>query len=289
MWILFAALGALAKALTSVVRKKIADTNPAIYVFLSFSIISISLSVVTMLAPSDSLGTVKYGLLPLVLSGLVQTIAIRANMFAFRHEQLSYITPMFALTPLYAAIIGLVILNERPSAVGLAGIFAIVCGVYVVTSDKGIGLRQTATRILHSKGARVGMLIPIAYAVSATMNKAAINDGVTPLASVAFISAVMGLCNIYVLKTSWSHVVDTLKDINLRKYILIASMLGIASVGFAALALNEAFASYALGIRRLDVLITVLIGWKYMGDNNALRRIIGAVIMTIGVVMLSVG
>ncbi len=287
MWILYAALGALAKALTSVVRKKISKRNNAIYVFLSFGLITIAVTLIVLIAPGESLGSIKYAPLALIISGLVQTVAIRANMYAFKHEELSYITPMFALTPLYAALVAYLTIGETPSGLGILGITAIVVGVYIVTSSKGIGIRKTLKHIARNKGARAGMLVPLSYAVAATFNKDAINQGVTPIASLILITAVMSIGHIYVLFNNRNELKETIRDKSLIRLIFIASLFGVASIGFASLALNGAFTSYALSIRRLDVLITVFIGWKFMGDSNFVRRITGASIMVVGVLLIS--
>jgi uncharacterized membrane protein len=289
MWVIYALLGAIAKALTSYIRKKISKTNNAIYVFLSFNIIVVIITLLVLLIPGESITSIKYAPLALIISGLIQIVAIRANLYAFKYEELSYITPMFALTPLYAAGIGYLLLGEVPSWLGMLGILAIVFGVYTVTNKNGVGLAKTAKHLLKNKGARAGMLVPISYAASAVFNKDALNKGVTPLASLIIIMLVMGMAHIYVLFKNTQEVKSTLKDSKLRNLILLASLTGVASVGFASLALNDAFASYTLSIRRLDVLITVFLGWKFMGDSDFVRRIIGTVIMTIGVVLVSIG
>lgn len=131
------------------------------------------------------------------------------------------------------------------------------------------------------------MVIPLAYAVAAIFNKAAINSGVTPIVTVVGIMAVMTLSHLHVLKRSLPEIRQTLRDKRLRRLILAASVFGVGSVGFASLALSDAYTSYVLGIRRLDVLITVVIGWKFMGDGNFARRFTGAAVMTFGVLLVS--
>ena len=289
MWILYAALGAISKAITSFIRKKIAQKNNAIYVFISFAIISAATAAIAYIAPGESLASIKYAPAALIASGVVQIIALRVNMYAFKHEELSYITPMFALTPLYAAIVAFLLLGELPSTIGFIGISAIVLGVYTVTSSKDIGVRETLKHLASNKGARAGMLIPITYAVSATLSKQAINEGVTPIASVVLITGVMFVGHSYVLTKYRDELAATLRDWNLMRLILIASFFGVASVGFASLALSEAFTSYGLIIRRIDVLITVFLGWKFMGEKDFARRITGAAIMFIGVLLVSLG
>lgn len=241
------------------------------------------------MAPDESISSIEYAPLALVISGIVQIFAIRANMYAFKHEELSYITPMFALTPLYAALIAYITIREVPSALGMLGILAIVAGVYAVTSSKGIGPKETIKRIANNKGARAGMMVPIAYAVGATFNKIGINQGVSPIASAALITFTMFIGHFYVVFRYPEEIKQTLKNKNLLGLIVLASIFGVASLGFGSLALKDAYTAYAIGIRRLDILITVLIGWKFMGDNNFLRRITGALIMTAGVVLVSIG
>lgn len=254
--------------------------------FLSFALITLSVIIMTFLIPGESLSSIKHAPIHLVLAGFVQIIAVRANMYAFRHEELSYITPMFALTPLYATVIAYFTLGETPSTLGLIGILAIVSGVYTVTSTKDIGIKDTVKHVFNNKGARAGMLIPMAYSVSAIFNKGAINQGVTPVASVVLITAVMCIAHMYVLIKNRQEVIDTITNKPLLRLILLVSVFGIGSVVFASLALTDAPTSYVLSIRRLDIIITVIIGWKFMGDSNFTRRITGSLIVFAGVVMI---
>ena len=144
MWVLFAVLGAVSKALTAVFRKKISTSDSGIYVLLSSAVITVMLLGVAALVPGERLSSVVNAPVALILAGLVQMLAVRANMYAFKHEELSYITPMFALTPIYAALIAYVTLGEKPSMVGVLGIVALVVGVYIVTGSREVRLKDTA-------------------------------------------------------------------------------------------------------------------------------------------------
>jgi len=211
MWAIYAILGAFAKAFSSVIRKKIAKTDNSVYIFISSGLITIILVVLVSFIANQSLSSVRFAPLTLLIAGLVQIVAIRANLYAFKYEELSYITPMFALTPLYAALIAYFTIGETPSTIGILGIVAIVVGVYAVTTSKKVGVMSTFIRLFKNKGARAGMLIPIAYAVSATLNKDAINHGVSPIASVAMISGVMNLSHSYVLFNKGSVIRKTVR------------------------------------------------------------------------------
>ena len=289
MWILFAVLGAIAKALTSALRKKISYVSSPVYVFMSMGIVAVILSTVSLFLPSESIGSTLNNPPLLLVLGLINIAALRLNLFAFKHEELSYITPMFALTPIYAALFAFVTIGEQPSALGLLGVITITIGVYIVTKTNGVSFKDSLLRITQNKGARAGMLVPIAYAAGSTINKDLLNQGVTPLASVAAVTAIMSLWHVYVIPFRRQELADTLSNAKLTKTIILTAVLGVGSIGFAALALNDAFTSYTLSIRRLDVLITVIIGWKFMNDSNTKQRLIGAVILTAGVVFVSFG
>jgi drug/metabolite transporter (DMT)-like permease len=287
MWIVFAILGAFSKALTSTFRKKLSTTDSSIYVFVSYTIVSLLLLLITIIMPNESISSVANAPLYIILVGFVHLATMYVNQYAFKYEELSYITPMFALTPIYTILLAFVIVGEIPTWVGALGIAGIVLGGYIATSAKNNTILETISHIAKNKGARAGMLLPILFAAFGSLNKEAIVNGVTPIASVAASSIIVATASSHVLLTKFKTLSATLRDPRLVRLLIFASLAGVGSVGFSALALEGAITSYVLSIRRLDVLITILIGWKIFGDSNTKRRLIGGSIMIAGVFLIA--
>lgn len=61
-----------------------------------------------------------------------------------------------------------------------------------------------------------------------------------------------------------------------------------ASGYFHILATASTFTSYATSVRRLDAVISILLGWRYLKETNIRIKLIGAGVMTIGTIILAI-
>ena len=59
-----------------------------------------------------------------------------------------------------------------------------------------------------------------------------------------------------------------------------------ASGYFHILATASTFTSYATSVRRLDSLFSILLGWRYLNETNIRIKLLGAITMTIGALLL---
>ena len=68
--------------------------------------------------------------------------------------------------------------------------------------------------------------------------------------------------------------------------ILGGGISSFASGYFHILATASTFISYATSVRRLDSLLSILLGWRYLKETNIRIKLIGAGVMTIGTLLL---
>jgi uncharacterized membrane protein len=70
--------------------------------------------------------------------------------------------------------------------------------------------------------------------------------------------------------------------------VLGGGLSSFASGYFHILATANTFTSYATSIRRLDALVSVLLGWRYLKETNIRIKLIGATVMTTGTILLAI-
>jgi uncharacterized membrane protein len=61
-----------------------------------------------------------------------------------------------------------------------------------------------------------------------------------------------------------------------------------ASGYFHILATASTFTSYAVSVRRLDAVFSVLLGWRYLKETNIKVKLAGSIIMMAGTVLLAI-
>lgn len=72
-----------------------------------------------------------------------------------------------------------------------------------------------------------------------------------------------------------------------KKYVIGATLSAFVGSFFHILAVGGSFASYAASIRRFDSVISVGLGWRYLRETNIKNKLIGALLMVIGAIIIA--
>jgi len=288
MWFLYALIGAVGKSYSGLFRKKIAKSvSSAMYVWVAYSLI---LLIFTPFMFSRFMELKRIVIeLPIVVLGAVLSnlLATKLNMEALKREELSYTAPLNAMVPLFTLLIAGLFLNESPPRFGVLGVFAIVAGAYIVSIKPGrIHWYDPLKRLITSTGAQLSIIVTLLYAVNTVLTKVMTNDGFGSLSIFYVTTAIGWLFLIYVpiFKHSELRAIER-SD---KFAVLGGGFSSFASGYFHILATASTFTSYATSVRRLDSLISILLGWRYLKETNIRIKLIGAAVMTIGTILLAV-
>jgi drug/metabolite transporter (DMT)-like permease len=288
MWFLYALLGAIGKSYSGFFRKKIAKSvSSAMYMWIAYSLILIVLTPF-MFSRFTELKAVALEL-PIVLLGAVVTnlLATKLNMEALKREELSYTAPLNAMVPLFTLLIAAVFLNESPPRFGIIGVLAIVAGAYIVSSKPNqMHWYDPLKRLVTSAGAQLTIAVTLCYAFNTILIKVMTNDGYGSL-TIFYLITIIGwlfLIHVPLLKRKEFKAVGRSDKLA----ILGGSISSFAGGYFHILATANTFTSYATSVRRLDALISILLGWRYLKETNIRIKLIGAGVMTVGTVLLAI-
>jgi drug/metabolite transporter (DMT)-like permease len=288
MWFMYALLGAIGKSYTGFFRKKIAKSvSGSMYIWVGYSLILIALTPFMIPQIADVL-QVLVGL-PLVVLGatLSGMVATQLNLEALKREDLSYTAPLNAFVPVFTLGIAILFLGESPPGLGLLGIGAVVAGAYIVSIQPGrIHWYDPLKRLLTSAGAQLSLGVAFCYAINTVLMKVISNDGYNAFV-ILYVTTLVGW--VLMLHVPLSRRAE-LKAIGRsdRLAVLGGGLSSLASGLFHILALASTFTSYATSVRRLDAVISVLLGWRYLKEKNIRLKLIGSIIMTVGAVVMVV-
>jgi len=288
MWFIYALLGAVGKSYSGFFRKKIAkNVSSAMYIWVAYTLILIAFAPF-MLSDFSELKRAIIEL-PLVVIGAVLSslFATKLNMEALKREELSYTAPLNAFVPLFTLLIAGVFLNESPPKYGIIGVLAIVTGAYIVSiKPDRINWYDPMKRLVTSAGAQLSIAVALFYAFNTVLIKVMTNDGFGSL-TVFYLTTLIG----------WGFFlyVPLLKNKELKAIersdkfaVLGGGISSFASGYFHILATANTFTSYATSVRRLDSLISILLGWRYLKETNIRIKLIGAGVMTLGTILLAI-
>lgn len=288
MWFIYALIGAVGKSYSGFFRKKIAKSvSSAMYIWVAYTMI---LLVFTPFMISRFADIKKVLIeLPIIVLGAVLTnlLATKLNFEALKREELSYTAPLNAMVPLFTLLIAGVFLNESPPRFGVLGVVAIVIGAYIVSiKPDRINWYDPLKRLVTSTGAQLSIAVTFLYAVNTILTKVLTNNGGSAL-TIFYLTTVIGwlfLLYVPILKHKELKAIGRSDKLA----VLGGGLSSFASGYFHILATASTFTSYATSVRRLDALISIMLGWRYLEETNIRIKLIGAGVMTIGTILLAI-
>ncbi|CCH56276.1 protein of unknown function DUF6 transmembrane [Fibrisoma limi BUZ 3] len=222
---------------------------------------------------------------------LVGLFALIGNVFLVKALQigdLSVLGPINAYKSVVGMLVGIFLLNEIPSAVGVVGVVLIVVGSYIVLGNtqqrKGF-----SWGVFQRPEVRLRLAALLFSAIDGVLLKKAIVLS-TPttaffywcLFGFLFSLVWIGLT----LRQQWQHQVRLLFS---QRTTYLALFL---TVGLTQIASNVALAGmqvgYALALFQTSALISVVFGYQFFRETNIIRKLIGATIMVVGAVLITV-
>jgi drug/metabolite transporter (DMT)-like permease len=288
MWFLYALIGAVGKSYSGFFRKKMAGhVSATTYMWVSYSLILFVLTPIMLSRFSDLTDMLLE--MPLVVFGasLSLMIATQLNLEALKREELSYVAPLNAFVPIFTLIIAALFLDETPPKFGVLGVLFIVLGAYAINlrADR-VKWFDPLLRLVKNTGARLSLAVAFGYAVNTVLFKVISNHGYDSFSTMYAATAFGWLLLIYVPLTKRNELQASLQSS--KTVILGAAVSSFAGSFFHILAVAGTYASYAVSVRRFEMLFSVLLGWRYLKETNIRNKLIGSLLMTAGAIVMAI-
>ena len=287
MWFLYALLGAVGKSYSGFFRKKMAgNVSASMYMWVSYSLLLIVLTPFMLSRMPQVADMLLHSTLVVFGAAFSLMVATQMNLEALKREELSYTAPLNAFVPIFTLIIAGLLLNENPPSLGMLGILAIFIGAYVVNlRPDRLSWYDPLVRLISSTGAQLSLGVAFGYAINTVLMKVVSNQGYDSFSIMYAITAIGWLLLIYIPFKKHDELAATVRS---NKVVLLgAAASSFAGTFFHILAIASTYASYAVSIRRFDMLISVLLGWRYLKETNIRNKLIGSVFMTAGAVIMA--
>ncbi len=286
MWFIYALLGAIGKSYSGFFRKKIAKSvSGSMYIWVGFSIILLILTPFMLSQLRDVVDILVRFPVVIFSAAVSYMIATQLNLEALKREDLSYTAPLNAFVPVFTLGIALIFLNESPPYLGLIGVVLVVIGAYIVSIEPGrVTWYDPLKRLVTSTGAQLSIGVAFCYAINTVLLKTLTNNGYNAFI-VLYVTTLVGwvlLLNVPLSKR------EELKAIGAsdKRAVLGGGLSTFAGNFFHILAVASTFSSYAASVRRLDAVISVLLGWRYLKEKNIRNKLVGSMTMTAGAIVM---
>jgi len=222
--------------------------------------------------------------LALLIGGSLNVITTILYMKAIKHSDLSITVPMVTFTPLFLLLTSPLIVGEFPSFFGLIGVLLIVAGSYTLNiKQRHEGYLAPFKALLKEKGPKLMLLVAFIWSITSNIDKIGVQNSSAifwVITTDIFIALIMFPIMIYKSRTNMHHIRTSYKVL-----LPIGLFSAIASI-FQMIAISLTLVAYVISIKRTSAIMSVLFGHLIFKEEGVKERLLGAVIMVIGVLFI---
>jgi len=215
----------------------------------------------------------------------LEILAVWLYMRALQASPLSLTVPFLALTPVFTTVTSFVLLGERPDGSGLAGIFLIGLGAYLLHVHLSRqGILEPLRAVWKEKGSRLMIGVALVYSVTSNLGKMAVQHSSASFMAAVYLP-VLSVAFLPLLR--WGGVRPGQIRSGWALFLLIgASQALMAFFHFRAISLI--LVSYMISVKRLSLVLSVVLGWLFFHESRIGQRLLGSLLMLAGVALILV-
>ena len=281
MWPLFAFATAFLETAKDVVGKQGAQkTNEYMTAFAMQFFEAILLSGVLLIVGIPVIQPMFW----VVLLGFCITIPSASILYmrAIKLSPLSISIPMLAFNPIITALLAVFFDHKFPSPLGWTGIGLVCIGLYCLRLTKDVikkGLWYPLFRIIDEPGAVAMLGVSFIWSVGAHLSTAAVRTS-SPLFAV-WAGAVVGATILFVIMQNRGGSFSLFQK-NAGKLISLGVIDGLSNLAMYT-ALSTGLTVYVVSIKRTNMLWSSLMGKILFGESVGKIKIIGLLMMLLGI------
>lgn len=217
-----------------------------------------------------------------LVSAILHLLYFVALQIGYRKADLSVVYPVArGAGPLFSVTGAVLLFKERPGILALAGILLIISGVIVMTGFK----IKKGTDVM--KGLNYGLLTGAFIAAYTLWDKAAVVDHHVSAVFITFASMLLPLT--LLLPTSIKNHTEVMIEVKTHwKQILAVAVLQPLSYLLVLIAMKTTPLTYVAPVRELSIVFGVFFGINLLKEKDSVKRIIAAVIILSGIVLLAI-
>lgn len=224
-------------------------------------------------------------------SGVLHTIYFIVLLRGYRKADLTVVYPLARGSgPLLSSMVAIVFLGEHISAMGLAGVVAVVLGVFLIAGGPGLfrNTHSAERRQRIRKGILYGLLTGVfiasytvvdGYAVKMVFMSPILVDYFGNFVRLAFLLPTL-LRKPEEARTLWRAQ---------WKYATVVGVISPVSYVLVLYAMQVAPLSHVAPAREVSMLFAALIGGQLLGEGDRVARFFGAACIGVGVMALALG
>ena len=288
LWLPLTLVSAVTLAVSDALTKKaLSRHNEYLVMWLRIALALPMLLPLLLLEPIPSPGTGFHR--AFFTSLALEVIATFLFMKALKLSPMSLTLPFLSLTPVFLLVIPFLLLGERITAAGAAGILLIAIGSYALNMGKiSEGLLAPLRAIRKEQGVLCMIGVAFIYSFTSTLGKQAISTSAPLFFAVTYYAALAAVLAPVALFQGRTELRGKALAPLLR-VMLVPAALNAVMVATHMLAMNMTNVAYMISVKRTSLLFGVLFGRFLLHEGGLRERLSGAAIMVAGAALIILG
>lgn len=290
-WFYAAVFSALSWGVISVIAKKLMDHDSSEAYTALYTVLSLIFYTPLFLyfALSQTVNYTAIASAALLFSVLGNIAAFIAYNTSIKEGELSRIIPFTRLTPIFTAIFAAAILGEVITYKLGIGILMATAGSILVMKEKNIDYINSIEDRIKSNAIQLAILSSAIYGLTSVADRYA-TQIIQPEIYTFFLF--LGMSTgflIYTEKSSKHSFKELLKDFRNDKTLYTVTGLLAAGATYSIFySFSNAPASRVTPVLQLQVLVSVIAGALFFGEDDILRKLVGSLILISGIVLVAI-
>ena len=221
----------------------------------------------------------------LLIGGSINAVTTILYIKAIKVSDLSLTVPLVALTPLFMLLTSPLIVGEYPKFFDYIGILLIVTGSYLLNiKEKSQGYLAPFKALLNEPGPKFMLIVAFLWSITSNFDKI----GVKNSSPIFWLFSLFGTMSVLLLPVLLHKTPNPSRQI-LKQLPMLAAMGFFNAIGVLCQmqALTLTLVVQVIAIKRTSVLMGVLFGHFIFKEKNIQERLLGAGIMVLGVLFIS--
>jgi drug/metabolite transporter (DMT)-like permease len=280
----------ISNPLSNVFQKKLTGNSarPVFIILVTYVLLSLAMLPILFRPLPVQLGPSFFMNMSLcVLLAIVGNTLIVA---ALRITDLSVLGPINAYKSIVSLLLGIFILGEIPTVLGVVGILLILVGSYFFIDQTSTRQdRQSIGKLFKDRGVQFRLAALLFSAIEAIFLQKALLLS-SPLITFvfwcilgAFFTLIFGT---FLLKAGIKNDIGAFKQ-RTPMFLMLAITTGLMQLS-TLYAFGVLQVGYSLALFQTSALLSVVFGYKFFREQNVLRRLVGASIMVTGAIFIVV-
>ncbi len=285
-WYVFAFGSAILNTLFQIIRKKAVSKEHA----MNFESVRAMYEVllVLFLIPFINWSFDKSVIILIYIVSLIATIGILYSSKAFRHGEISLISPWANIRPFFVAVLAFIFLNEAVTLKQAAGIFIILISAYLLESDHRISnFTGPLKHLLKSKYSLYFIFAIFLFSITSVLDRFILTTRLDNIFTYSFFIWIFIAINFNIIHGFMYGFKDNIKCLKKEKYLpVMVALCSMLSGLLAYKAFTMAYVSLVIPILMMSTLFTVLLGGRFFHEKNLLFRLGTSAIMIAGAYLI---